>query len=51
MGCFFLLIVGMITWFATFILVGLLGLLFDFTFNVSIVTGVWLILIVLKSLF
>lgn len=51
MGCFAALVVLAITWFATYIFVGILSWLFDFALTVGIVTGVWLILLVLKSLF
>lgn len=51
MGCFAALIVLAITWFLTYIFVALLSWMFDFVLTVGIVTGVWLIILVLKLLF
>lgn len=51
MGCFFLLIFGMITWLATYIFVALLSWFLGFTLTFGLVTAIWLILLVLKLLF
>ena len=51
MGCLALLILGMITWFATYIFVALLSWFLGFTLTFGLVTAIWLILLVLKLLF
>lgn len=51
MGCFFLLFAGVITWLTTAMIVFVLSWLLDFTVTAGIVTGVWLILVLLKMLF
>lgn len=50
MGCLFLLF-GMITWFATYIVMALLSWMLDFALTAGIVTAVWLIVWALKLLF
>lgn len=51
MGCFILMVLMAWTWFLTYILMCLLSWMFGFTLTAGIVTGVWLILLVLKLLF